>query len=736
MNSSRIFLYQKRRLTKLILFSILIFISTVLFLSITTGNVHAGEGSTCNGDFGKACHIWNNCLNYNLCSSSAPYCIVGRCRVQPNAKGGECGEGGDCVRGLKCGDNNTCVGTTCEAEYGPDFKCSTSCQTGYTCHGSNGLCPSDSDSCVRRESTSPAPGSKLPACNVLNNLDPDLKAQCKTSCERADFKADGYSCSGSLECCALNLGSTDNCTPQGENFYCHTSPKNPSDVEYPATFNCGNANFKCYRKAYPVTTGSPTAPTRAPGSSGGSQLTPPGVGYCAGANRETPQAVGGATCGVNNAGFDSVSQYCIQKHGGSLGNFYKCTDPAGGTNTPAPAQKPQGPATGPCALERGGVDTSKGTNGYIDAYCNEKLYNQKDAEAGLFCNATYSDAYHCRDGSIHHFKPQGITACKTSSAWCPANAGLVCKSASGAVQDCKTLGPNYSCTSDYTNSKTSVPTRCSPDGKRWCDSAGTWVSSSQGCGGLYAGIGQVCGDTSQCENAAQGAKCAPFGTSGLNTCQWPGGTGPTPTPGASTKCSEAGKFGAGCPCPAGGGCESGLGCYAEATGNNSTGPFYCTGVGTAWCAKTQSSTTTPATCATSSGYIPPSPTPKNLGYQADCPNINPVSGLPNSCDPRSCQAGYVANRIGPGGTNGDLICQEAVGPGTVCCTKSTATPTTAPTSPAGGGAPGGAATTCANNSVEQCRAGQDGTLTDTCVTGWSNVGKRNCTGNTTCCKVN
>lgn len=489
---------------------------------------------------------------------------------------------------------------------------------------------------------------------------------------------------------------------------CPTNPKQGGTTVNP-NFTCDNGNPCCvllsnvgisvpavcpagYTNMHPADCPSleylPTdqrcCKDRASQGGGGSQLTAPGVGYCAGANRENPQAVSGATCGVNNAPYDSESQYCIQKFGGSLGNFFRCA-----SSSPAPQPGQQGPSSGPCANEKGGIKS------YVTSYCDKKPYSLSDAQAGVFCSAVYSDKYICNNtdpatGKNYedYYEVPGATHC-AASPWCPAHAGAVCKSASGVTQDCKALfGSNYSCTNDYVKPGAAQTTRCCPDNKRWCPTASACVSDSNGCGGLTVGIGGTCTTDIECQDAPLGAKCLKWGNTSFNTCQWPGGIAPTATPGAPSNesCAQAlaaGRAPIGCPCPSGGGCLSG-GCYHAAGGNITTGPFYCSAGAGTWCEQSKTLVPNANACLGASPYVPPSPTPKSLAYQADCPSVNSI-GQQNSCDVGTCQAGFVPNtRLGPGGTNGNQICSEVKGATAVCCTKA-ATPA-APTStpPAGG----------------------------------------------------
>lgn len=483
---------------------------------------------------------------------------------------------------------------------------------------------------------------------------------------------------------------------------CPTDPKQGGKTQDPSLV-CNNGNPCCVLLSN-VNTSLPGG--GGPGTGGGQTLPAPGVGYCAGANRENPQAVSSATCGVNNAPFDSESQYCIQKFGGSLGNFFRC--PAGGS-APAPGQ--QGPATGPCALEKGGVKS------YVNSFCDKKPYTLTGAQAGEFCKAVYSDKYICNNTDASgkniedYYEAPGATAC-SSSPWCPTNAGAICKSANGSVQDCKALfGSNYSCTNDYIKPGATQTTRCCADNKRWCPTSSTCVSDADGCGGLSSGIGQSCTSTSECSDASLGATCKPWGSTGVNTCQWPGNVAPTPTPGAPSNqtCAQkiaAGTALAGCECPNGGGCGPGLGCYPEAQkGNITTGPFFCAPTGQRWCSNTQAATTTPNSCGAGTPFVP-TPAPVNLGYQADCPAVNSI-GQQNSCDAGSCQPGFIQNtRIGTGGTNGNQICSEVKGTSALCCTKSATQPTTA--APSSAPLPGGGSTSdlpgCPWDGLNTCKS--------------------------------
>lgn len=412
---------------------------------------------------------------------------------------------------------------------------------------------------------------------------------------------------------------------------------------------------------YPLPpTGSVPAPNGG-GSSGGStnpvtsagskEIAPaiPGVGYCATSDRGNPQSINSGSCGINNTVYDpSGTDYCNYYYGGSMEYFYKCSSSTapppssngGNTSSPAPSTSttPAGPETAPCQ-NHGGVSTS--SNSYQGALCDHQAFDPTKAASGAFCNATYYDRYLCQDGTTDDFAVpvsdqnyNGKSTC-AQAPWCPSGAG-----GSSPVSPTPTDAPN-------------------------CQTQGLT------CGGVItccSSLNLVC---------QVSATKTSLGTT-VSQCQYGPGGAPTPTPGASTNCDQSnfGRWGSGCECPQGGGCGAGLGCYPEAhSGTISTGPFYCAPTGYRWCSASETYTSTPLTCSGSSApTTTPSPTPKNLSYQADCPNVN-VDGTTNACiSGNSCPAGYVQNG-GIGSTKGNQICTEYTGQTSVCCTKQTSTAT-------------------------------------------------------------
>jgi hypothetical protein len=221
-------------------------------------------------------------------------------------------------------------------------------------------------------------------------------------------------------------------------------------------------------------------------------------------------------------------------------------------------------------------------------------------------------------------------------------------------------------------------------------------STTPGTGNYCAGpqeLGQNCGDkyANQLDNpncdASQNLLCDEPSTNGTTsgsyTCRYGGGGAPTATPGVS-----AFKGGLGTTCPSGGGCgyDNGtpLGCYPAVGGSlNDSTSWYCSTGPQTWCTTSNTSVSSPSQCKASSGTgsnpAPVStvtPTPGNLAYQADCPNVNtsgPQTGRSNVCTFSTiCPTGYERHSsVGmPGGTDGTKVCTEFEGgQAAICCTK-------------------------------------------------------------------
>ncbi len=359
--------------------------------------------------------------------------------------------------------------------------------------------------------------------------------------------------------------------------------------------------------------------------------------------------------------------------GSSGGTTPGATTPGTTTNTPVPNR----PEAFPCEFH-------KGQKTYLGAYCGSadgKTHEQFDptkAASKAFCSMTYIDAYKCIDDTDVYFPIPGNTTC-ASAPWCPGP-----KTTPGPDAGCKAYQAQP-CTlkdgkPDYSNSLSC----CAPN---------------------------------------QNLECVDRAKTGNPQCQYINDTPFTPTPGSpSTEdCATqiANRRGSmGCACPDGGGCGTGLGCYAEAGGSMSDNKTWkcSTGPGK-WCEKSKTEVENAAACGTATPYKTPTPTPKDLSYQADCPNTNPDSS-PNACVlGTSCPTGYEqhASTGTPGGTNGNKACTEFEGgQPSICCTKkagstgpvATSAPTPTPTPLSSSSKPTGP--NIPFSSVGTCPAGLEG----------------------------
>lgn len=401
---------------------------------------------------------------------------------------------------------------------------------------------------------------------------------------------------------------------------------------------------------------------------------------------------GGICCGTRDPHSGTI-------HGGGPGAGGGTT--GGGTNTTPTAAKVDDVCS---RAGKGQLDSSVGGPypGYINATCDKKEIGETDpskAQPGR----KYYDKYQCTQSSgpdgkyVYVESPSANNVCD-HFPWIDDGATLPkCYSANDPKRtspiDCAaTNGSNWVCTFDYTSTGNNASaTHCSPDGKRWCPTASTWVTDAQGCGGLQAGIGQTCGEDKQCADYPQGARCKPFGSSG-NTCQWPGGTPPPPTPGASTSCSTPGLKGTGCPCSS----QNSCGC---ATSHNpelsldGDNRYYCVPFPAVqqWCNRTQSlmPNGSEAKCQGSTAYSTPTPTINPAVYTSCLDDGNHLCAKPNQC----------ADGYGP--TNNPLANQACAmyNPSTPLCYVKGATPLSSCTTGSGGG------TGSANPSISPAASG-------------------------------
>lgn len=422
-----------------------------------------------------------------------------------------------------------------------------------------------------------------------------------------------------------------------------------------------------------------------------------------------------------------------------------------------------------------------GVKAYINSTCGGQLYNDTLGSAGKFCGLAYADRYLCNDNQTIDWAIPAQNAVCNSLLWCPSGsqeshqAPGMCKDGRGNPTDCQIYGQGYVCTEDYpTNVGEPTTYRCTPPGTRYCATAGSAVKPEQGCGSPYVGSGQTC-YTNDPKNNPLGncepnmnLKCAedPIVPSSRK-CQYDTGGMPKPTPGTpkQSSCDNVNFKAEGCACPTGGGCGYGyggiqLGCFKSADipavpDPQNPNSQFCAGNGT-WCIQRAMSVTTSSECTSGAKYTPvPTSAPIDNRWQNDCLDDGNHTCLQAS----SCAAqGLSPNpATGPGGTNGDRACTYAntnnTSPdakGFVCCIKSSGAtvPTNIGVPPGTGTGTGGSSTgtggttgtnstaTCGYSSTQQCQAGSDGLQDNQCITGWTNVGKRECAGNTTCCKMN
>lgn len=505
------------------------------------------------------------CFWYSGGANSSPSCVDNTGNMNDNAL---CRDGGHCYKGEECSSGNYCSSSD------PAITCAGN-QIGnvvrYSCDAS---CPTDSSKGGESSNKSLTCSGSDKCCFYYSNYTPAA-----TKAPASDDCGSGYSCTHADSCTSQIYGTlTPNCKANGSNMRCC---KNVSDG----------------------------------GGSGSSLPAEPGVGYCAGPNRENPQAVGGATCGINNAPYDSESQYCIQKYGGSLGNFFKCS----AASTP----------TGICA-SHGGPDTifSK-PNGFWGPTCDGKMIGDTDPKTAKE-GRKYADRYKCAEYNTYEDVPvpSSDEVCN-EYPWIDTinKKPSTCKEPnSGGQIDCSQF-TDRECTLDF---ESTSEYSCVKKGFKWCDIQKKEIISTGACRGI-AGQGQICGEDIQC-NGYPEAICVDPANTGFKTCQWKSGTGPTPTPGASTRCNTPGQLGTGCECGTlGGGCLTSHNCSPAADDSTKS---YCVpfGTGERWCINSQTSIP-PLQCASATKYTTPTPTPT---ISVRCPNDGNHLCVPSNY----CQAGY------------------------------------------------------------------------------------------------
>jgi len=348
-----------------------------------------------------------------------------------------------------------------------------------------------------------------------------------------------------------------------------------------------------------------------------------------------------STGGTNNNSCSSIKPDGTQvpndavcKSGKCNPDTLKCESPTGTT----------GPAAGPCAGALGGVRE------YIQPLCgstNPEIggYSQQGADRGDFYGKTYYDLYLCNaknsDGTY-----------KTD-----------------AYQD---SGGNGVCSKQpWTTNPPANGTTPTPSDAPNCATQGL------GCGGGVS----CCTSRNLVCNASS------------STCQYGTGGAPTPTPGASNRCSVSGQKLTGCVC-SGGGCAVTHNC--EKAGDSTQ--TYCVpfASGLEWCEKTQTALPK-GQCA---GAVP-TPTPTSI---FPCPSDGKhICATTPTCDGRT-------NYTRKGGA-ADQACRDTYGSSlSYCCQMTTS-------SGGPGGAPGGSTTTSAPTSTPTPRVSAPTPTTDPRPTG-------------------
>lgn len=512
--------------------------------------------SACEGNSKGRCFWYSGGVN------SSPSCVDNNGNMNNNAL---CRDGGHCYKGEECSNGNYCSSSD------PAITCPVDNQTGnvvrYSCEAS---CPTDSSKGGESSNKSLTCSGSDKCCFYYSNYTPAATMAPLQTCSQQKGVLKKISCSA---------GS-------------HVEDSSDTDEIYVC----------CVPDTVTPTGG---------GGSGSSLPAEPGVGYCAGANRENPQAVGEATCGVNNAPYESESQFCIQKFGGSLGNFFKCSTAS--------------TSTGICA-SHGRPDTvfSK-PSGFWGSTCDGKMIGETDPKTAKE-GRKYADRYKCSDGTHEDVPEPSSDKLCNEYPWIDTinKKPTMCKEPnSGGQIDCSQFA-DRECTLDF---ESSSEYSCVKKGFKWCAIQKKEIISSGSCKGI-AGQGHTCGEDIQC-NGYPDAICVNSTKAGIKTCQWKNGVAPSPTPGISSTCTSGTK-GTGCACDAG---PTTCGCATShnpepATDNPSK--YYCVpfASGLKWCEKSQTAIP-PAQCATAPVYTTPTPTPT---ISVRCPNDgNHVCAAAGSC---------------------------------------------------------------------------------------------------------
>ena len=250
-------------------------------------------------------------------------------------------------------------------------------------------------------------------------------------------------------------------------------------------YQCSQGQQCCVKwTGIPITTGSPS---NGGGNTGGTPIPTPTepteAGYCGDSipTFGTLIPVKNATCVTSSAQVSNLTwreradtksvggydKYCDRRSGQQQVYFYACapgtgganptstpgTSTPGGTTTTPPATTlaPGQTQTAACQLN-GGVDTNAPgtTGGFINSYCYKEMWTEAKARSGVFCNATYQDAYRCKDGTIDYFAVpiaaqnyNGKSTC-SQTPWCLQNQPTPTPACQSLGASC---GPSAQCCS-------------------------------------------------------------------------------------------------------------------------------------------------------------------------------------------------------------------------------------------------------------------------------------------------
>lgn len=609
------------------------FIRFLLVASLTIGLASVPPTVDAKNKNGEKCTAgvgivfpWENKNDY--CESGI--CIEDYCRATENSPGEVCGEDADCRTRV----------------------CNTSTKKCEQASPGKGRCDSVSD------------------CKVIGN-DPNTSTcdnnQCKSSYGLPTPATSYENCTKHTDCnanefCISNVigkKGSSSCVPRGVgglNSSCEDYTAQGLPVNLVCQSGICGANLQCEAETGPSSGGSNTCESEDNDDDGdGTDGTPNGgdafrciVGGCSGNPDGYTETYSGnhSSC---TTGVCCMNRSIYAKRG--TGQIPPQTAP-GSNQSPGSNQTPGGstPTSDRCA-DKGGIDVARGgPTGFLRSLCDSKPYNANEAKTAQ-PGRNYSELYACKNGDEEVFSPQNDKICD-EYPWLDNRNRVptTCKEPrSGNPIDC-TANPDFECSKDFESNDYS----CVRKGYRWCElfykdgksARGEEIIVSGSCKGA-AGIAQSCGEDIQCKDFPD-ALCVNTQTAGIKVCQWARGVAPSPTPGASTRCS-IGFMGTGCECTnTGGGCTSSHSCFPA---DDNPSRSYCVphASGERWCEKSQTSVTR-NTCASAPVYTTPTPTPDiTAGH---CPNdgnhlcVNPLSN--------ACIAGY-----GPkNNAQADKACQD------------------------------------------------------------------------------